>query len=341
VSAQPKHATRSDLCWYIDLSCWLIAVLKFVWNEVTFFSHTEYCKSVIHTLTLLSFSLSYCLSTLNAVYFFCFLSLKLTNTHTGSFYASLYTSSRFLFISFFIYFYIHFSSPYTVTAAILPDWLFHLSFCLNTPSFSFCLPPSFSFLTLFFSLSFCLLLSFSLSLPTPLPHSLSLCCTLSLTQLLLVSHPPLPLPLPLLSLFLSSPSFFISLYLSFLTPLPHSISHPPVPLLPLSSFFHWLPQSPLFPHSLTLFSVCFSLPLSDCFKSSNYKWHGYQGIQVPLLISPSLSLSLSLSPPPHTSCFLSSVLQLSVSSSLFPLCLLKLKFVFMAFNSAQIKVPAR
>jgi len=275
--------------------------------------------------------------------------LSNSQTHTGSFYASLYTSSRFLFISFFIYFYIHFSSPYTVTAAILPDWLFHLSFCLNTPSFSFCLPPSFSFLTLFFSLSFCLLLSFSLSLPTPLPHSLSLCCTLSLTQLLLVSHPPLPLPLPLLflSLFLSSPSFFISLYLSFLTPLPHSItqsiSHPPVPLLPLSSFFHLLPQSPLFPHSLTLFSVCFSLPLSDCFKSSNYKWHGYQGIQVPLLISPSLSLSLSLSlsPPPHTSCFLSSVLQLSVSPSLFPLCLLKLKFVFMAFNSAQIKVPAR
>ncbi len=268
---------------------------------------------------------------INAVCFSCFLSLRLSHTHTHTQVHSVlvFTLPSVCVFYLFLYSLQLFSYRH---GCYLGRLAFYLSFFLNTPFLSYSLPPSFSFLTLFFFLCFCLLLSFSLSFPTTPPSLfIFLLYSLSLTQFLSVSHPPLPLPPTLLSL-----SLFLYLSLSFLT---QSISHSP--FLSLPSFTCFLNH----PFSLThllFFSVSFSLPLSDCFKSSNYKLHGYQGIQVPLLISCSLSLC---TPPPHTHthnlfsfyfpCLCLSVsLSLSVAPSLFPLCMvvfLNLKSILCSF----------
>lgn len=118
---------------------------------------------------------------------------------------------------------------------------------------------------------FCLLLSFSLSLHTTPPSLfISLLYSLSLTQFLSVSHPPSPLPPPLLFL-----SLFLSLFifLSSLPSLTQSLSLSLIPQFPPSSLFLLSLASSITLFSLThsFFSVSFSLPLSDCFKSSNYK----------------------------------------------------------------------
>ncbi len=268
---------------------------------------------------------------INAVCFSCFLSLRLSHTHTHT---QVHSVLVFTLpsVCVFIYFYIHFSSSHTGTAAILADWLF---ICLSFLTLLFFPIPSLLLShfspSSFFSVSVSFLVSVFHS-PQPRPLSLSFCCTLSSLSFFRSLIPRCPS----LPLFFPSHSFFISLYLSSLRSISHS------PFLSLPSFTCFLNH----PFSLThllFFSVSFSLPLSDCFKSSNYKLHGYQGIQVPLLIS--CSLSLCTPPPPHTHthnlfsfyfpCLCLSVfLSLSVAPSLFPLCMvvfLNLKSILCSF----------
>lgn len=262
-------------------------------------------------------------------YIYFILYISHSQTHTGSFNAIL--ASVFVFFkSIFI-----FTSALLIQSRLLscPTGSFICLSVLTLLLFSFSLPPSFSFLSL--SVSFLVSVFHS-------PHpslTLYLSVVLSLTQLLLVSHPPLPLPLPLLFLTLSL-SLFI--FLSSLPSLTQSISHPPVPLLPLSSFFHLLPQSPFFTHSLTLFFL--SVSPSLCLTALKAVIINDMVIRASRFPFSFLALSLSLCPPPHFS-FSFLCLCLSVSLLLFYSCqsltpsfpcvclfLLKLKSVFHGFQ---------
>ncbi len=185
---------------------------------------------------------------INAVCFSCFLSLRLSHTHTHT---QVHSVLVFTLpsVCVFIYFYIHFSSSHTGTAAILADWLF---ICLSFLTLLFFPIPSLLLShfspSSFFSVSVSFLVSVFHS-PQPRPLSLSFCCTLSHSVSFGLSSPAAP---P------SHSSFPLTLSLSLFI-FPHSVylSFP----LPLSSFFHLLPQSPLFTHSLTLF-FCQFLPPS-------------------------------------------------------------------------------
>ncbi len=267
---------------------------------------------------------------INAVCFSCFLSLRLSHTHTHTQVHSVlvFTLARVCVFYLFLYSLQLFSYRH---GCYLGRLAFYLSFFLNTPFLSYSLPPSFSFLTLFFFLCFCLLLSFSLSFPTTPPSLfIFLLYSLSLTQFLSVSHPPLPLPPTLLSL-----SLFLYLSLSFLT---QSISHSP--FLSLPSFTCFLNH----PFSLT-HSFFLSVSPSLCLTALKAVIINYMVIRASRFPFSFLAPSLSAPSPPHTHthnlfsfyfpCLCLSVsLSLSVAPSLFPLCMvvfLNLKSILCSF----------
>lgn len=240
-------------------------MLKFVTlncgKEVTFFSLTEFCKSVIYTLTFLSFTVI--LSLYLECSKFLLFSLRLTNTHTHT---QVHSMLVFILASFFVFYLFLYSlqlSSHTVTAAMLPNWLFHLSYCLNTPFFS----SFFSSLLLshfspssFLSLSVSFLVSvfhsphpsLTLYLSVVLSHSASL----SLSS---PAAPPSPSSFPLtlslsLFIFLSSlPSLTQSLSISLIPQFPSFLSLP--------SFTCFLKHPFSLTHSFTLF-FCLFLPSS-------------------------------------------------------------------------------
>ncbi len=206
---------------------------------------------------------------------------------------------------------------------------FYLSFFLNTPFLSYSLPPSFSFLTLFFFLCFCLLLSFSLSFPTTPPSLSYLSVVLSLTHSVSfgLSSPAAP---P------SHSSFPLTLSLSLLSFLTQSISHSPFLSLPssLASSITLFTHSPL-THSSFFLSVSPSL----CLTALKAVIINYMVIRASRFPFSFLAPLFSAPPPPHTHthnlfsfyfpCLCLSVsLSLSVAPSLFPLYMV----VFLILN---------
>ncbi len=246
-----------------------------------------------------------------------YLSDSLTHTHTQVHSVLVFTLPSVCVFYLFLYSLQLFSYRH---GCYLGRLAFYLSFFLNTPFLSYSLPPSFSFLTLFFFLCFCLLLSFSLSFPTTPPSLfIFLLYSLSLTQFLSVSHPPLPLPPTLLSL-----SLF--LYLSSLS----------LSLIPPSSLFLLSLASSITPfHSLT-YSFSLSVSPSLCLTALKAVIINYMVIRASRFPFSFLAPSLSAPPPPphtHTQSLLFLFpLSLLVCLSFSVCCSLPLSLVYGCFS---------
>lgn len=212
----------------------------------------------------------------------------------------------------------------------MPDWLFHLSFCLSFHPpllfihyflFSHCL--CFSFLSL--PLSFTVFLV-SVSLPTTPPLYFSVVLSLFHSLFFCLSFPA-PLPLLFPHSFSLSVFIFLSSLPSLTNSLTQSLSHPlPLPPFPLFLSSITLALS-LSPHSSLSLSLFFCLFLS-------LKAVIINDMVIRASRFPFSFLSLFLSPPPLSACLLYSCqsprLSRPPSPSLFA-------FVFI---SAFFKVPA-
>ncbi len=223
---------------------------------------------------------------INAVCFSCFLCDSLTHTHTQVHSVLVFTLASVCVFYLFLYSLQLFSYRH---GCYLGRLAFYLSFFLNTPFLSYSLPPSFSFLTLFFfSVSVSSLVSVFHS-PQPRPLSLSFCCTLSHSLSFFRSLIP---RCPSLPLFFPSHSFFISLYLSSLS----------LSLIPPSSLFLLSLASSITPfHSLT-HSFFLSVSPSLCLTALKAVIINYMVIRASRFPFSFLAPSLSAPspPPPHT-----------------------------------------